>query len=254
MAAESPRTRTAWEHENPGIPSLEEVRARLLETPLFQGLPPGAVDRLLEDATPLRIDPGGKVFHQGDEARTFQVLLGGRLKLSQVTADGQQVILRYITPGEMFGGIASLNDLPFPATAESVAPSVALRWERDRFQAHMQATPGLAFNLLKELSRRFAEAQSRIRELATERVERRIARTLLRLARQTGRKTGEGVLLDLPLSRQDLAELTGTTQFTVSRVLSEWERRGLVEAGRARVLVRQPHRLVVIAEDLEPQT
>ncbi|MER3457798.1 MAG: hypothetical protein C4309_03385 [Chloroflexota bacterium] len=115
----------------------------------------------------------------------------------------------------------------------------------------MERTPRLAFNALRLLAGRVQELQDRVRELATERVERRVARTLLRLARQAGRKVENGVLIDLPLSRQDLAEMTGTTLFTVSRVLSRWEQQGLVEAGRERVLIRFPHGLVRIAEDLD---
>jgi CRP-like cAMP-binding protein len=94
--------------------------------------------------------------------------------------------------------------------------------------------------------------QERLRELATERVEQRVARTLLRLARQVGRKVEGGVLIDMPLSRQDLAEMTGTTLYTVSRILSQWEQQHLVETGRERILIRQPHGLVAIAEDLSP--
>jgi len=231
-------------------PSGTELSVLLRVVPLFAELAASDLDRLLVGASPLRLDTGVAAFHQGDEARTFQVLLSGRLKLSQVTADGQQVTLRYITPGEMFGGIAALNGKPYPASALAVAPSLAVRWEREVFQRHVQEQAQLSWKLIEELSRRFSEAQSRFREMATERVERRIARALLRLAHQTGRRVEEGVLIDLPLSRQDLAEMIGTTQFTVSRVLSDWERRGLVEAGRARVVLRHPHQLVLVAEDL----
>jgi CRP-like cAMP-binding protein len=94
------------------------------------------------------------------------------------------------------------------------------------------------------------EVQDRYRELATEKVERRIARTLLRLAAQSGRRVAEGVLIDIPLTRQDIAQMTGTTLFTVSRTLSEWERQGLLSVGRERVVIREPHALVKIAEDL----
>jgi len=225
-------------------PSGTELSVLLRVVPLFAELAASDLDRLLVGASPLRLDTGVAAFHQGDEARTFQVLLSGRLKLSQVTADGQQVTLRYITP------IAALNGKPYPASALAVAPSLAVRWEREVFQRHVQEQAQLSWKLIEELSRRFSEAQSRFREMATERVERRIARALLRLAHQTGRRVEEGVLIDLPLSRQDLAEMIGTTQFTVSRVLSDWERRGLVEAGRARVVLRHPHQLVLVAEVL----
>ena len=94
------------------------------------------------------------------------------------------------------------------------------------------------------------EFQNRVRELSTQRVERRIARTILRLARQSGRKTEQGVLVDLPLSRQDIAEMTGKTLYTVSRVLSDWEKRGLVQSERQQVIITHPHGLVSLAEDI----
>jgi len=92
------------------------------------------------------------------------------------------------------------------------------------------------------------EMQERYRELATEKVERRIARVLLRLASQMGIKNEGGI--ELSFTRQDLAEMSGTTLYTVSRTLSDWERQGLVEAGRERVLIRNPHGVVSIAEEL----
>jgi CRP-like cAMP-binding protein len=114
----------------------------------------------------------------------------------------------------------------------------------------MEQCPRIAINAIQILAERIREFQDRIRELATERVERRIARALLRLARQSGKKVSEGVLIDLPLTRQDLAEMSGTTLYTVSRTLSQWESQGLVYASREKVIIRYPHGLVMIAEDL----
>ena len=105
---------------------------------------------------------------------------------------------------------------------------------------------------MRHMSERIQELQERLHEFATERVERRIASALLRLAQQSGQKTPDGVLITLSLSRQDLAEMTGTTLYTVSRTLSRWEQLGIVDAWAQRVLVRSPHGLVTIAEDLPP--
>jgi len=104
------------------------------------------------------------------------------------------------------------------------------------------------------VARQYRYLLDRYQELMTERVEQRVARALLRLARQVGQKADKGVLIGLPLSREDLAEMTGTTLYTVSRILSRWEDQDLVETGRERVLIRQPHGLVAIAEDLPPST
>jgi CRP-like cAMP-binding protein len=108
--------------------------------------------------------------------------------------------------------------------------------------------------MLEVVAGHYRRLLDRYQELATERVERRVARALLRLARQVGQKEEDGVLIGLPLSREDLAEMTGTTLYTVSRILSGWEHQGLVEAGRERVFIRDPHALVAIAEDLSPDT
>jgi len=112
----------------------------------------------------------------------------------------------------------------------------------------MATRPYLSFDLMKLMTNYIQEMQQRYRELATEKVERRIARSLLRLAAQMGTKMDSGI--ELTFTRQDLAEMSGTTLYTVSRVLSDWERQGLVEAGRERVLIRNPHGMVSIAEEL----
>jgi CRP-like cAMP-binding protein len=114
----------------------------------------------------------------------------------------------------------------------------------------IQDYPVIRDNIIHIMGRQIAEFQSRIRELSTQRVERRIARAILRLAQQSGVKTEQGVLINLPLSRQDLAEMTGTTLYTVSRFLKQWESQGLVLSKREKVIITHPHGLVSIAEDL----
>jgi len=113
----------------------------------------------------------------------------------------------------------------------------------------MERLPKLALNAPAIQGRHLREIQARCRELATERVERRIARAVLRLARRAGRRVPEGVRVEFPSSRQDIAEITATTLYTVSRTLSGWENRGLVTLGRQEVVIRDPHGLVALAED-----
>jgi CRP/FNR family transcriptional regulator, nitrogen oxide reductase regulator len=109
----------------------------------------------------------------------------------------------------------------------------------------------LAMNALQTVGQRLQDAHTRIRELSTEEVERRVAHALLRLVNQAGKKTPEGILIDFPVTRQDIAEMTGTTLHTVSRVMTGWEAKGLVASGRKKVVVRDPHRLFIIAERAE---
>lgn len=217
---------------------------------LFKGLTAGELGLIEKAAQLRRFESDAFLYFQGDPAIYLHVLLEGSVKLSQVTPEGQQVILRYASPGEAFAVIAVLSKIDYPVTAQAAEDSLTLIWGRKTMKALMLRHPQLALNALEVLSRRTREFQDRIRELATERVERRIARALLRLARQTGRKVEEGVLIEMPLSRQDLAEMTGTTLYTVSRTLSQWESKGLIKSGREQVTIVFPHGLVTIAEDL----
>lgn len=195
------------------------------------------------------IEEGEFFFFQGDPAVYFYVLIAGRAKLMQTNPTGQQVNLRTINEWQMFGALGAVReDATYPATAQALEHSTALAVKSDYLRELMQTRPYLSVDLMKLMTTYIQEMQERYRELATEKVERRIARVLLRLAAQMGVKIEGGI--ELTFTRQDLAEMSGTTLYTVSRVLSEWERQGLVETGRERVVIRNPHGVVSIAEEL----
>lgn len=216
----------------------------------FDNLSFRELDEIAATATHRDYDKDTYLFHQGDPATRFCVVVAGEVKLTQLTVDGQQIILRYISPGEAFAVIAVLSKIPYPVTAMTVNPVSLLTWDDQTMLSLMEKHPKLAINSLSILAKHIQEFQDRFREMATERVERRIARALLRLANQTGVKVENGILIDLSLTRQDLAEMTGTTLYTVSRTLSRWEKKGLVQSQRERVTILSPHRLVVIAEEM----
>lgn len=199
------------------------------------------------------IEEGEFFFFQGDPATYFYVLVTGRAKLLQTNQTGQQVNLRTLNEWQIFGALGAVREnATYPATAQALEPSTALAIESSFLKAMMETRPNLNINLMQLMTGYIMEMQERYRELATERVERRIALTVLRLAAQIGKRIStDEMVVELPLSRQDMAEASGTTIFTVSRVLADWERRGLVEAGRERVVIRNPHGLVQISEGLE---
>lgn len=220
---------------------------------LFHGVEREVLAEVVACAREQRAEGDRAVFTEGEPAAWFCVVVAGRLKLTQLGLDGTEVILRFVGPGEAAAALAVFEGAVYPATAWAERGTRTLLWSRETMQALLRTHPALALNALELVSGRLREVQERFRELATERVAQRIARALLRLVRQAGRKVKGGVLIDMPLSRQDLAAMTGTTLFTVSRVLSEWEGLGIVESSRERVVVKRPHGLVVLAEDL-PQS
>ena len=230
---------------------MDAADRRALEaSPFAADLPAGVRAELAATGAARDVARKERLFEQGEPAEHLWLVLRGRVKLSQVGAEGQEVVVRFFGPGEIFGGVALLPGATYPVAAEMVEAGRLLSWPHAVVSRLAVEEPRLALKTTATIAARMRELQDRFRELATERVHQRIARALLRLAHQAGRRVDEGVLIDHPLSRQDLAEMTGTTLYTVSRVLSGWESDGILAIGRQRVVVRDPHRLVAVAEDL----
>jgi CRP-like cAMP-binding protein len=214
---------------------------------LFQNMGDGELDLLLGGASSRRIAAGLAVFEQGAPAAEFFVLLHGRLKVTQVTPDGQQIVVRVVNPGDLFGIANALQRRDYPGTATAAVDSIALVWPMSAWDEAMRNHPSLASNAMQTIGQRLQEAHTKLREMATEDVERRVAHAVLRLVKQSGKKTPEGIRIDFPISREDIAQMTGTTLHTVSRILSAWETAGLVEGGRQKLMVKDAHRLQMLA-------
>ena len=215
---------------------------------LFRSLSDEQLDQALEYAQTHRLLAGDHVFKQGEPATRFFVLLHGYLKVVQTTAEGEQIIVRYVNPGDIFGIAKAMRRPDYPASVFAVKESIALSWPSSEWDRLLGSNPALASNTLHTVGQRLQDAHTRIQELATEEVEQRIARALLRLIDQSGSETPEGVVIDFPITRQDIAEMTGTTLHTVSRLLSQWKDRGLVQSQRRRIVVCSVDELIRLAE------
>ena len=222
-------------------------RSLVAGMPLFAGVAPADLDALHAEARSARYPKNAAVFSQGEEAHSFFLLLHGHVRAAKTTPAGQQVVVRYSIPGETFGVAVAIGLSHYPATATAVDESVALTWPSPAWPRLVERHPGLAANTLQAVGARLQESHNRVIEMSTEQVERRVAHALLRLVQQAGRKVEAGIEIDFPISRQDIAEMTGTTLHTVSRILSAWESDGLVEGGRQRIVLRDPHRLFQLA-------
>ncbi|MCC7206684.1 MAG: Crp/Fnr family transcriptional regulator [Anaerolineae bacterium] len=223
-----------------------------LETSLlFSDLPAAALDQIAAQSRARRVESGEMIFCQGDPARSMCVIVAGQVRLVQHTPDGKDVTLATFGPGDLIGVLAALDDAPYPGSAEALEACELLVVPVALMESLMGQYAALTLRVLKVVSARLHEAHERIRELSTQRVQQRIARSLLRLAGKVGERAANGaVALDMRLSRQDLAQMNGTTLETVSRTLAAWERDGLIQAGRERITLLQPHTLMLIAEDM----
>jgi CRP-like cAMP-binding protein len=188
------------------------------------------------------------VFREGEIAKSFFVLLHGRLKVVKVTPLGQQMIVRFVNPGDIYGIAKALRREDYPASAIAVVDSVTLIWPSEIWDRLMVTHPTFAANVMGTMGQRLQEAHTRLKELSTEEVELRVAHTLLRLIDQSGRKTEDGILVDFPITQQDIAEASGTTLHSVSRVLSAWEQAGLVRVERRKIVVRDVRGLSELAK------
>lgn len=225
-------------------------RSLVRALPLFTRMSDDELDRLLARSSIRRVPIGEAVFEQGQKATQFFLLLHGRLKVMQVTPDGQQIIVRVVNPGDLFGFAQALQRTDYPGTPVAAAESIVVCWPNDVWQDVVAQNPHIAVNAMQTIGQRLQEAHTRIREMSTEEVERRVAHAVLRLIDQAGKQEADGVRIDFLLSRQDVAEMTGTTLHTVSRLFSAWESQGIVKGGRQKLLVRDRARLEALAEGL----
>ncbi|QQO22684.1 Crp/Fnr family transcriptional regulator [Bradyrhizobium diazoefficiens] len=226
-------------------------RSLVANLSMFAGLSPAQQDELLREARSIRYPKDISVFDQGAEAVRFFLLLHGHLRVERTTSQGQQSVVRYVSAGELFGVAQAMNLTHYPATAVAAVDSIALAWPSSSWQRLIVKYPSLAASALQTVGSRLQDTQARVMEISNEQVEQRVAHALLRLAKQVGRQVDAGIEIDFPISRQDIAEMTGTTLHTVSRVLSAWENEGLVEGGRQRIVLRDAHRLHALAEGEE---
>lgn len=223
-------------------------RSLIQALPVFAEMDAGELDDVIARAKAQRIPKGTAVFRQGEPTKSFFVLLHGRLKVVKVTPSGQQVLIRFVNPGDIYGIAKALSREDYPATATAVIDSVTLVWPSDIWDEFMTSHPSMSLNVMRMMGDRLQEAHTRVKELSTEEVERRVAHTLLRLIAQSGRSTEEGVMIDFPITQQDLAQASGTTFHSVSRILSGWESEGLVTIGRRKVVVSDVEGLSHLAE------
>ncbi len=187
----------------------------------------------------------GYLFLEGDPPERLVILLKGRIKLTR-TSEGKDVILRLVEPGDWFGGVAAFGRRAHPYSAQALEPSVIMDIRGEDFAQLMARYPAVAQQVIEGLTVQLIEAHEMIRRLALEPVEPRLAYTLLQLAGRGGARVTPGIVLPA-ITRQNLAELAGTTVETAIRVLSKWKRTGLVREDNGRIVIADPGALEALA-------
>ena len=176
------------------------------------------------------------IFSEGNPVHQVIMLLSGCVKVTQTGLSGNEVILRVNGPGDIVGSFRMCAQCFHCSTAQAVQPSTALVWEAVNFEKLLARVPAFRQNTLRALEDSLREMEQRFREVSTEKVGSRLSSELLRLSDRQGRPANGH--REITLSRAELAQLTGTTLFTVSRLLCQWQSLGIVAIRREAVLVR----------------
>lgn len=224
-------------------------KSLILGLPAFAGLSGEDAEVVLASARSSRFPKNAEVFSQDEEAQHFFLLLSGYVRVLRTTLEGEQIIARYINEGELFGIAVAMGRTTYPADAVAAVDCVVLAWPNSVWPELQSRFPVFGASAYETIGARLQDTQSRVMEMSTRQVEQRIAGAVMRLVQQSGRKTDDGVEIDFPISRQDIAEMTGSTLHTVSRLMSAWEEEGIVRSGRQKVTVTDPHALILVAEN-----
>ncbi|HWG77672.1 MAG TPA: Crp/Fnr family transcriptional regulator [Steroidobacteraceae bacterium] len=215
---------------------------------LFVGLSAEALADVAATGRVQSLPKGTILFTQGTAADRCHAVIAGRMRISQAGVEGSQLIVRFIGPGEMFGTMALFTDGRYPADAVSLIDSIEISWTEPVLLELIHRYPQIALNLVRIAGARLREAQERLRELATEQVDRRIAHMLLRLAGPGALQGNMDAAIAFPLTRQDIASMCGATLYTASRILKTWERAGYVSTHHRRLTIHQLVEIRRIAE------
>ena len=195
---------------------------------------------LIAAAEEKRFKSGEYVFWEADPPERFYLLVSGRVKVVKHGSQGRETVVAFFGPGEVFGEVAVLEDKPYPASAVAAEDSSALSISRQTFRAFIERHPAVAMAMVGLLSSRLREAQGRLHDLSGERVEQRLARTLERLSSKLGK--------ELPFTRQDLADMSGTTLETTVRFLSRLKDGRIISSKRGLVIIENQAKLRLLAE------
>lgn len=185
----------------------------------------------------------GTFFSEGDQPEWFYIVESGKVKITKMSSDGKEIILEVISPGEIFGGVAVMKGFPYPANAIAMENSKILKISRRNLMRLVDRFPNLMYFIAMNLGDRMKSSHDSLKNIALERVEARIAALLLKLADKVGVKVKEGILIDMRLTKQDVADMVGTTVETSIRTFSKFKKEKILSESEGKVVIKHKDRL-----------
>jgi CRP/FNR family transcriptional regulator len=219
----------------------------LARTPIFRRLKPEDRERVAAVSRSQTYERGNVLFSEGDPSDSFYVVTAGRVKVSKLTPGGKEIILEIFGVGDPLGAVAVYEGFPFPASATALEPTTCVLIPRQAFFELLERHPSLVRGLLLGLTSRLVELANRLAELTGTKVEARMARLFLKMADEMGSSQAGGQFIPMALSRQELADLTGTTIETAIRVMSRWQKQQIVLTEKEGFLIANRHALEALS-------
>lgn len=221
-----------------------EKKEFLRRTPIFAALSDAELGELAALAVERRLRRNTVVFHENDPASAFYMVKSGKVKIYKVSRDGREQVLAILGDGQIFGDVPTFDGGPYPATAATMEDSQIYLIRRDDLLEVVRRHPEIAIQIIAVLGQRLRQALELVRDLSFKQVPHRLAGLLLKLAEQYGEEKDGGVLINISLSRQELADIVGTSRETVTRELKKMERSGLVGIERRQITILDREELV----------
>lgn len=210
---------------------------------LFNSLAPDEIKEIHPYITKVSFKKKDVIFSEGDPPDWFYIVINGKVKITKLSQEGKEIILEIISPMDFFGGLAVIKGFPYPANAIAMEDTELLKISRSNLMRILDRFPNLMYCMALQLSDRMKESHEALKNIALERVEARIASLLLKLADKTGRETESGLLIDMKLTKQDIAEMVGTTVETSIRTMSKFKKLGMVSDREGKIIIKDINKL-----------
>lgn len=214
------------------------MRLQILgKVPFFAGLTHGDLEEINNLFREHGYEPDEVIYFSGDAATHLFVVADGRIKLMRHSLSGKDVLLDILTSGEFFGSISNVENDSYPDTAQALTQTCVLSISINDFHSILEKYPSVVLKVLEITASRLQAANERFEQLSALPVEGRIANLLIVLSDKFGELNEVGLLIQTPLGREDVAAMTGTTPETASRVMSQFQKDGLIQTGRQWVAI-----------------
>jgi len=219
----------------------------LKQTPVFSVLNEEELDGIVPHVIKRRLKRNTVIFHENDPAAAFYLVKTGRVKIFKAGPDGREQVLAILGDGQIFGDVPAFDGGPYPATAATMADSEIYLIRSEDFQDLVRRYPEVALKIIRVLGQRLRQSMELVRDLSFKQVPHRLAGLLLKFGDEYGSGTEAGILINLPLSRQELADIVGTSRETITRELKKLEREGILQVNRRLITIVDLEQLKVWA-------